>query len=376
MLILLEIVILAELSLGALIFTFLSINFFKNRTELNLLLIEVFFGMGFGVLFNDIILQYHIIFNENSFYIGEILFFVQLLLLLLAISAELRISILLNEKRGHKVKLGKGFRVVYILSAAIFFIFNYLTYYITPVNEIGYYYFQINPITTIILACVYAPLLFYLIVRQTIYLTKIQNKELVIKGYLLGFFFTALPIVRFTFLSFYPTLGNSVSTLIIERVIMIILLIFFAVLILSDFRFLERIFSYFAPNALFIIKDSGQTIFGYNFKSTHDKEYFSRQQLLLGGFLYAISKGLENTLYLHGKLKTIEIGETSLAIKHGKHVIAVLFVSEITRIINENFDIFLNEFENAYSDQLEHWNGSISKFDKTKFEELVLKYFK
>ena len=375
MLILLEILVVTELSLGALLFSIIITNFFKNRTELNQLLIVAYFGMGFGTLTEDIILQFLLLLNIKVILYDQMFFFMQIFFLGVGISAVLKMSIVFNESSGHKVKLGMALRIIYISIPIIFSILTVMSHYKTPVNEFGYSYYQMNPYLTSFMILSYIPLLIYLVIQQTAYLKQVK-RELRLKSVFLAFFLAIIPVVRIVHLSYYPLLGNSPFIMILFHTVMIILLLPFAIMVLYDLKFLETLFSFFAVNALFIIKDSGQTIFGYNFKSLENKEYFSRQQLLLGGFLYAISKGLENTLYFHGKLKTIEIGDTSLLIRNGTHVFAVLFTSEVNQIIKEKLENFLTEFEITYQQELKDWTGAISNFDNTQFINLVLKYFR
>ena len=102
MLVILEILIILTLSLGALIFGILFVNFFKKRTELNQLLIIAYFGVGFGILFENIFLQYFLLLHVNVFFYNALVFALELFFLGIGISATLRISILLSESTGHK----------------------------------------------------------------------------------------------------------------------------------------------------------------------------------------------------------------------------------------------------------------------------------
>ena len=141
-------------------------------------------------------------------------------------------------------------------------------------------------------------------------------------------------------------------------------------------RFMDNFSTYFCVKSLFLIKDSGQTILGLDFQQNPDENYRAQKDLLLGGFLYAISSGLEFTAALKGKLKTLEIGDTTLIIKYGKYTFGVLFVTEHTETIYEHFNAFMEEFEEKYEKPLKNWTGEITQFKIKDIEKLLEPHFR
>jgi len=146
--------------------------------------------------------------------------------------------------------------------------------------------------------------------------------------------------------------------------------------ILRDPDFYDNLSSYFCVKSIYLLRKSGQMLFGYNFQEEESEINFTSDQLLIGGFIYAISNGLKMSLKLEGEVDEIDIGETTLIIEHGEKTFAILFVSEHTEKLHQKIQTFIKTFEKQFDEELTNWTGDISSFHSEKTQKIIFDIFK
>lgn len=299
-----------------------------------------------------------------------------------AFAALLRIISILSRQSGVNInpesdkRKESYMRMVSIIVVGIVAFINVVSYYKTPIDARGFYLYQLNPYVFLITSLIYFPLIFFIFKRTRLIFKKIQDKELRNHLIILIAMVSIWTINIHFYIGIYPVLPSYYILTLIHFSLFLFSIVFYTVLFRKHPGFMEDLSTYFCVKSLYLIKDSGQTILGLDFQEFKNKDYRTQQELLLGGFLYAISSGLEFTTTLKGKLKTLVIGDTTLIIKYGKYTFGVLFVTEHTETIHEHFDAFMEKFEAKYENALKNWTGEISKFKINEIEELLEPYFK
>jgi hypothetical protein len=140
---------------------------------------------------------------------------------------------------------------------------------------------------------------------------------------------------------------------------------------------LETISSFFCLKTLYIIKkESGHVFYEHEFRAGESSSALLTDRFLLGGFLYAITQGLELGLGLSGDIDIIQAGKTTLLLRHGKYVFGLLFTIEYTRTLEEMIRKFMDRFEQSYASVLENWPRDLSAIRMEQLNAWTLEIFK
>ena len=117
-------------------------------------------------------------------------------------------------------------------------------------------------------------------------------------------------------------------------------------------------------------------IFEFDFQKVDYQDPFTPKKVLLGGFIYAINKELKRMLEISRDINTIDVGDSTLLFKHGKYVFGILIVTEYTKLVIEQLNIFVEKFENSYEKELENWTGDLSVTTFEKIQSWVNEIFR
>ena len=333
----------------------------RLSSEINRLLLVSFVINGFIILYKCFRLLFFTFYLQLNDDLDVYFFDLSFVLILVNISVTARMMHVLYRQSGHQFKYEIILRYGYLLFAVILSSINIFTIYVTPSDIYGFYLYQISPIISLSVTFGYSPL-FALLAHQ---MRKIQNsmKKKGILNHLssLGLLFMIIPLVNFAYVgSFYviPNLTVFNITYLIGTLIIITIIVF------SLARYpnlLESITMYFCAKSLYIIEESGQMIYSYNFQEINE-EYFTSKEFLIGGFIHAITSGIQTTIKSSEKVQAIDLGDTTLIIKHGKYVFGVLLATENEKSLHKKLNIFIEKFENQFASILKDWDGEVTSF--------------
>ncbi len=281
----------------------------------------------------------------------------------------IRVVFILNRQSGHQVKYNSFLRyfllgAIGVISAVNVFTMNPESIAGFPESIAGYtfYTFRINEILFYSIIALSIPFMILLSIRLRIILKEIRNRTIKNQLMLLGFIFITLILERYYNMGHF-VLPHSFNGLLVEFSLITFSAIIALVIFLKYPNLLELISTYFCVKSIYVIKKKGgQLLFGYDFHEAGKKDFTEPENLLLGGFLYAISRGLEITLKLSGDLELIQIENNYLIFKQGRFVVGLVFATEDLPTTQLNLLLFLQNFEKHYETKLRQWKGDLSEF--------------
>ena len=354
------ILVLTTLSVSIFIFVKLLIQL-RLESEVNRLLLFSFIFNGVIIFYISIRLITFALNLQLNDTLDNYFFDLSFILILVNITIAARMLHVIYRQSGHEFKYEIIIRYSYLLVAVILSSLNIFTVYVTPIDFYGFYLYQISPIISLSVTFVYTPLLILLTYQTSKIQKSIKGKKIVNHINYLGLFFMIIPLVNFGYIgSFYVIPNTSVFN--IMYLIGILVIMAFIILTLYKYpNFLETITTYFCAKSLYVIEESGQMIYSYNFQKIN-QEYFTSKELLLGGFIHAITSGIQSTIESSEKVQAIDLGDTTLIIKHGKFVFGVLFATENTISLHQKLNIFIEKFEKKFANILDGWDGEVTSF--------------
>lgn len=361
---------------SVLIFKYL-INFFKNDTIINRLLIIGMFGVLFGVLIDcSRILVFHIS-KFIDITLDRSLFATKFVLLFVGIAAVIRVVHILNRQSGNRIKYEALIRYLIITLIVIFSIYNLFTF--VPVEILGlpgFYVLEIDRIIYIIIIIISILLVLYTTIKLIQIIDKIRDKTIVRPFLIIIFLFSALVLERFYSIG-HLFVDRSSTLLILELSILASIAVSSLVMFLKNPTLFEMISTYFCVKSIYlIIKKGGQLIYGHDFQREIESETIDQEFLLLGGFIYAVSQGLEATLNLSGDLELIEVENNYLLFSSGKYILGLAFVTENFPTLKLKLILLLQRFETYFENSLKDWKGDLSKFNLKTVDNWVSEIFR
>ncbi len=190
---------------------------------------------------------------------------------------------------------------------------------------------------------------------------------------------------------------SSATLIFILEVRFIIFPVFITISIISLILFMKfpklliRINTMFSLKSLLIVKNNGMTLFHKDFSafSLYEKIDRHRISLLIGGFVFAISKGIKEIIKKEYEtiLKTIDFGVINMMFGYGERVFGVIFTHEVNNYLQERLTDFIHEFEKKNEKELNDWMGATTYMSKKpvlgstddklvkEIESLLKKYF-
>ncbi|NHI90893.1 MAG: hypothetical protein EAX96_00235 [Candidatus Lokiarchaeota archaeon] len=371
------------LSISLTIMAFIVITYYftfilkqKQKKSLNRIVLLILISLGYGICYESIrllcfigLIPYFKIYDIVGNY------FV-IFLTLYALSCLLKLFLIINRQSGKEIKEGNLIRQIYGIILIVFFGLNVLTYRQSPPAELGFFEFMLDPIIFITLLLTYLPLLIFLSFKSYKLFINVNNEKVKRQLKIGAFFFGTFILERIINLGGSIIFPISLLKIILEFNYLFILEIFAILFIFKEPDFFDNLSCYFSVKSVYILKSSNEILCGYNFHEEESEIIFSSDQLLLGGFIYAISNGLKMSLKIEGEVDEIEIGDTTLIIKRGKKIFIILFVTELTEKIHDKVEEFIEAFETLYKDELDKSAIDISKFHSENTQKLLFDIFK
>jgi len=360
--------------------TTLFIIYLKQRftagTEINNLMTIIYICIGGGIYFDCYKFLSIIIFKTIDFNVLIIGFVAKTTLLLFCIVLAFQVIAIYNKQIGSKIKYEGEIRVFYYVLFIFFTFFNIPTYSVISGIEFGHDVILMNQFLYFIIPLSFVPLGFFMIMGIKPFIHGIKNNKLKMQFLSLATFFVLLTLERYFFnLIYYFGYYDYVFVSIGDLFVVLLILTGYLIIVVNDTNVLDAISIYFAVKTFYIIKDNGQTIFSYHFQQDNEKTPLTREELMLGGFIYTIASGLAHTLKTEEKVKKIKIKDTQILLEYGNKIFGVLIVTEISKLIADKFDQLMVRFEGKYKAELEEWTGEISKFDIKLIEKWIKEIF-
>ena len=354
----------------------LSILFLRQQISITRLFIGAYYCFGFVILWECYRILYFVFTKSVDVPFDRFAFALNFFLIIFAVSLISQATMIGSKQSGHRISHDTFIKNIYFVAAIIFAILNGYTYYQSELNAFGFYTYQVNTTLTIIIIIVYTPLLIFMIIKNIITLKEIRNKILLIQISILSSLFVIMIVERFLILTLYNFLLSPLAIL-IDLFIILCIALSSLILSIKNIKIFEEISTYFNVKSVYLLwKKDGQMIYGYDFQKEGDPDPFAPDRLLLGGFIYAISHGLEASLKTEGQLESIQIGDITLLFKHGKYVIGILFITEETPMVHLKLLLLMQRFERRYKTELEHRTGDLSKLSLPTLQDWIDEMFR
>ncbi|NHI93088.1 MAG: hypothetical protein EAX96_11345 [Candidatus Lokiarchaeota archaeon] len=363
------VLVISAFSISTIIFFRLLLSL-TTKTEINRLLLFLLISIGIILIYTCVRILYFSFFNQFIDMYDRFFFSLSFFILLLNISIAIKMIFEISKQSGNKSKFEDPFRFVYISAAIIFASVNIYTAYQTNADIYGYYLYQINPIVFLAIIIVYTPLFFalpYFIIKIQ---KSIKNKTIKNKFNYLCVVFFVLPIINVGYLGIYLVIPDYNIFNFTYFTIILIIMTTSSIFFFKNPGILESITTYFCAKSLYVIESSGQMIYSYNFRDVNE-EYFTSKELLIGGFIHAITSGIELTIESSDKVRFIELGELNLIITHGKYVFGVLFSTENVISLQRKLDTFIERFEKKFASFLHDWDGEVTCFSTSEIHSIL-----
>ncbi len=364
------------LSTILILYYFIYLLKIKEQNFIVQLVLLILVSTGYSILYETIRLFAFLGFIPYEGTFDIIGYYFVIFLTLFSFSLLFKLLLILAKQKGQEIKYGEVIRNVYLIIIIGLFGVNALTYIESSPVEFGYFEFETHPILFYIILIIYLPYLTFMFKTFRGLFKEVNNKRIKRQFVAVRTIFVVILIERLVDLGGSYLFPVTFLRIFIEYSFLFLILIVAVFFILSERDFFENLSSYFCVKSIFFIRKTGQMLFGYQFHEHESQISFSSDELLIGGFIYAISNGLKMSLNIEGEIDEIEIGETTLIIEHGKETFAIFFVSEHTNKLHEKIKTFIKEFETNFKDELENWTGDISQFHSEKTQALIFDIFK
>ncbi len=352
------------------------IEYLKNRTNINQTFVIMFSSIGYGVLYDCIRILNFLVSGYFNVYFDKISFLFKLPTVLIAYSFLARILFKFMEVSGYNIKKYIPIRIFFLGMFIILSFLNLFTYYQSYFYDLfGFYMYMVNPILRIIIYFLYTPFFLILGIKGMKLLSEIENKVIKRRITCMFTFFGILIMGRLYNLGYFSPFSNYMSTYIIDFLIISISLFCLCSFAIKYPELLQLISTYFSVKSVYIIQKNGTLIFDHDFKEEISQHPISPKQILLGGFIYAVNKGLKSFFDLTGEINVINFGKLIALIKHGKYIFVILSASENTPTIQQKLNLLIEKFETLYEYELENWTGP-SIFKSEDVKKLIYESFR
>ena len=377
------IIFLLVLSITLIIFAIVGIIYqlfftlrIKAKSTINKLVPFIIFSLEFSVCYECLrilvflgILPYMEIYDYG-------VYFIIILFTLLSFYGAYQLQEILTIQSGNRLKGDEIVRKICLIFAFGFFIASIFALSKSTPIELGYFEFVVNPIFSICLTACYSPLFIYIFIGLIKLQRNIKNKRMkrqtILAAIYLGFFllnrFGIIGFLQIGQISLF-SMTNQLITLLILHVVGLLFIFIYA-------DFFDSVSSHFCVKSIYILKNTGEMLCGYNFHEEESEILITSDQVLLIDFIYAISNGLKIALNLDKNVDEVEIGDRTIIIKHSVKLIIVLLVSDHSEKIHQRVVAVIKDFEENYKNELDNWKENISKFHSEKTQEILFNIFK
>jgi hypothetical protein len=349
----------------------------KSNNYINRLLFFAFFGFFFGFAYEFLRIISFIFLGDVNSTVDQFFFSFKIMLIFAAISALLEILFIIDRQGGAPVKHESALRYFYLGMLVFITVFNIYFYEKIPLDSGNIYMFQVHPITLLISLFTYTPMFLFVVLRTIKISRKIDDQKLGKLNLIFGTLICVLTFERCVNITLFLVFPSLIFLLFDVLTIFIILVLVSYYLFFGKIDLLESVSTYFCLKTLYIIKkETGHMFYEHEFRAGASSSALLTDRFLLGGFLYAITQGLELGLGLSGNVDIIQAGKTTILLRHGKFVFGLLFTLEYTQTLEERVRKYMERFEQTYASVLENWTGDLSQIKMEQLNAWTLEIFK
>ena len=334
-------------SIGVFIPNYINYSESRGRMERNITLTHLF------ILFSQVLFLIVIIYPFNNIFLFQLIPFVHTVAILYTFYVYFGLVDIAGEIIPHREKIGI---VVYCFLGLI--ISNVLNYFFLEIVTIeNRIFFGVNLINVSVM-------IIYLLLPMT-YVVYIANKKLI--KHFTDESRKALSIYFYTLIAFEI---SCIFTLLVLPLRTISYFIFLGIEIVNIVLFLKnpKILIYFGSilgtKSIYIVRNNGMTIYTKDFtpSTVIDKTDKNRINLLIGGFVYAISHGIREIIKkeYQTNLQSMNFGIIKMVFGYGEQVFGVLFTTSANDYLQRRLTQFIKKFEVENKDILDKWMGDIT----------------
>ena len=362
-------IILTFITFGASIVIFV-LNFLnyidsKSRIERNVLLTHVFLLISHAFFIFTLLFP-----TENQF-----LFQLIPLIHTLAIIYTFHVFYTLVGMSGNSRSLKEKMTIMIYVTIGLLASNLYNYFYLNIKFIEGRTYYGVNPFNILFASIYLAPPLIHIIHTSSKSLFQHFSKEskmelgmyfYVLVGFVVTCAFMMLEL-EFRMFSYYFFIAIMVLNL---------------VLFYKKPKILIHFGSALGVKSIYIVRNNGMTIYTKDFShaTVINKEDKSRINLLIGGFVYAISHGIREIIRkeYEANLKSMDFGPIKMIFGYGEKVFGVLFTHSVNDYLQRKLTEFVHTFEEKNEEILDSLMGDVTYMSKkpkkgSKSEEFVNK---
>ncbi|MFX1449280.1 MAG: hypothetical protein ACFFCM_00475 [Promethearchaeota archaeon] len=309
--------------------------------------------------------------DEFLFIFGTFFIFVGIF-----ITVELTISVI--KKSGFDSKTLLIIRTISFLAIPLISILNFFTYSRTEPNNLGIYVFQVHLSLIPIFYLIYLPIALFLSYKIKNTQKEIKNRRTAGIFTIFSIFLIVIVVERLFSVSYIYYYGNDELANILNFSLKSGYFIGLFILIFKFPDFIEFIGVYFDLKSIYLITKNGETVYRFDFQIIDKNLSSTARDLVLGGFIYAISGGLKHVIDVTGELETIKIGNITIIFKFGEKLFGTLITADNTPILEDKLSKFVKEVETEFKEVIDHWVGDISLFkdDEKTIDTIIMEIFR
>lgn len=247
-----------------------------------------------------------------------------------------------------------------------------------PLDIMGLYGYKLNAILFLAICLMFIPIICYALFGIKKLFNGIKEKKTKNKLTLAAVLFFIITFERIFSIKPIILINFNYYNIIVEFLILLGIGIVATITLIKNQDMIESITSYFNVSSIYLIKNNGDLLFSHELIQENPEDAYSPRNLLLGGFIFAISQGIEHTLKVDKKIGSISLGKgtRNLIIRHGKHTIGVLFIKEASYLLEEKLQMFIDKFEILHKKELDNWRGKIADIRKDDLKIFIYDLFR
>ncbi len=302
---------------------------------------------------------------------GKIGFCVKIFLFLMGLYYENRLLVLYLHNAEIPVKYDDFQKNFHIGLIVIYSIIATITIHKGPTDPFGYFNYTVEPFSFLILFFICLVIAGHLMIKGGTWIRKIKNRGTKGKVIFILAFFSYMSLERF--FSFSPIITSyyspftqliTFSSDLTVGVLVIIMLLVYP-------QIVEEMGSLFSVQSVLLFNKNGELLLNFHLTTRIQ----SRKNLLLGGFIQALTQSSEEEKIFNSNINVIDFGDLKLIIKLGNRVYGVLLVKNNSRLLEERLEVLINQFEGLHEKEFLDWNAALNSINIDKTIEYIFELF-
>lgn len=335
----------------------------QGRMERNIMLTHIFLLLSQGFFFLVLL------FPIPDLFLFQLIPFIHTVALLYSFYVLFSLVDITGETIPYKHK----FAIIIYTFVGLFVscVLNY--FYLDVVTIEGRQFFGVNLINiSITIIYLIFPLLYTLTTANKKLMKHFTQES---KKALVTYFHTLVTFVVVCLITFLVLPLRSIFYIIFLSIELLNIILY-----IKNPKILVYLGSVLGMKSIYIVRNNGMTIYTKDFtpSSVIDKTDRNRINLLIGGFVYAISHGIKEIIKheYQTNLKSMNFGIIKLIFGYGEKVFGVLFTTSTNDYLQKRLTQFIKRFEEENAEKLDTWIGDITYMSKkpakgSKDEEFV-----